>query len=170
MGGGYITGDINSAVADKIVDVTNICYPDHVFDYVIINHVLEHIPDEKKAMKEIKRVLKVNGKCIFSMPICEDEDTYESEDAFTEEERLREYGQKDHVRLYGRDVKERIGQYGYHITEYKASELLTEKEICDMRVIKEDRVFIAKSIIYLSGTVLPERSAGELVTFNKRGC
>ena len=143
---GYITGDINPNAAEKIVDVTNICFSDHIFDYVIINHVLEHILDEKRAMQEIKRVLKTNGKCIFSMPICENEDTYESETVITEEDRLKKYGQKDHVRLYGRDVKVHMEQYGYHIKEYKSDELLTENEIKNMRVIKGDRIFVAESM------------------------
>ena len=149
LGGGvsnYITGDINSGAADFVVDVTNICFPDHVFDYVIINHVLEHVQNERKAMDEIKRVLKADGKCVFTMPLCENENTYESELALTEKERLNLYGQKDHVRLYGKDVKSRMGKYGFHIREYKSDELLTENEIKNMRIIKGDRVLIGEII------------------------
>ena len=129
-----------------VVDVRNICYPDKMFDYVIINHVLEHIPDEMKAMQEIRRVLKENGKCIFSMPICIDENTYESKRALTESERLLQYGQIDHVRLYGKDVKSCMEKYGYRITKYISDEILSDKEINDMRVIKGDRVFLAEVI------------------------
>ena len=131
-------------MAEKIVDVTNICFSDHVFDYVIINHVLEHIPNEKRAMEEIKRVLKMHGKCVFSMPICETEDTYESAVTLTEEERLKEYGQKDHVRLYGRDTKAHMEQYKYKISEYKACDILSSKDIESMRLIEKDRIFIGE--------------------------
>lgn len=140
--GKYITGDITYGVADKIVDVTEICFPDHMFDYVIINHVLEHILNERKAMEEIKRVLKDDGKVVFSMPICEDEDTYESPNELDERERLRQYGQIDHVRLYGRDVKRHMEKYGYNIAEYKAEDILSEEDIADMRIIAKDRIFI----------------------------
>lgn len=144
--GGYITGDIVPGRADKVVDATNISYPDKEFDYVIINHVLEHIPDEKKAMLEIRRVLKEDGKCVFSMPICVDQDTYESKDALTDSERLLQYGQKDHVRLYGRDAKTRMEKYGFRITEYITDEILSDEEIKNMHVMKGDRVFLGEVI------------------------
>ena len=145
-GGGYVTGDIRYGIADKIVDVTDICYPEGIFDYVIINHVLEHIKEERKAMLEIKRVLKPGGKIIFSMPICEVEDTYEADGNLSEEECLRIYGQKDHVRLYGKDVKEHMEKYGYKIVEYKANEILEEKKIKYMRILAKDRIFIGQSM------------------------
>lgn len=143
-GEGYVTGDIALGVADKVVDVTDICYPDSVFDYVIINHVLEHIPNEQKAMCEIRRVLKEDGKIIFSVPICEDEDTYESTTELSESERLKQYGQIDHVRLYGRDVKQRLEKYGYNIVEYKAEDILSENEISNMHILAKDRIFIGE--------------------------
>lgn len=143
-GGGYITGDLTYGVADKVVDVTDICYPDNVFDYIIINHVLEHVPNERKAMEEIKRVLKHDGKVVFSMPICEDEDTYESTTELDESERLKQYGQKDHVRLYGRDVKSHMEKYGYNIAEYKAEDILSAEDINNMRLLAKDRIFIGE--------------------------
>ena len=144
--GGYITGDINPNMADRVVDVTNICYPDQTFDYVIINHVLEHIKDEKKAMDEIKRVLKRNGKVIFSMPICVEEDTIEARDMLSEKECMEKYGQRDHVRLYGRDTQERMEKYGYNIIEYRADEILEQGELNNMRILAKDRIFIGKAI------------------------
>ncbi len=52
ISGGDVTGDIRYGVADKVVDVTDICYPEKIFDYVIINHVLEHI---KMSVKQCLR-------------------------------------------------------------------------------------------------------------------
>ena len=142
--GGYVTGDIVYGIADKVVDVTDICYPNSVFDYVIINHVLEHVPNERKAMEEIRRVLKDDGKIVFSVPICEDEDTYESTIELDESERLKKYGQEDHVRLYGRDIKPRMEKYGYNIVEYKAEDILSKEDISNMRVLAKDRIFIGE--------------------------
>ena len=146
MWGGYITGDIRHGVADKVVDVTNICYPAGTFDYVIINHVLEHIKEERKAMLEIRRVLKPTGKVIFSMPICEVENTYEVDEELSEEECLRRYGQKDHVRLYGKDVKTHMEKYGYKIIEYKVCDILSLPDIESMRLLAKDRVFIGQVV------------------------
>ncbi len=69
---------------------------------------------------------------------------YETDGNLSEEACLRMYGQKDHVRLYGKDVKEHMEKYGYQITEYKPYKLLTEKEIRDMRIIQDDRIFVGK--------------------------
>lgn len=145
--GEYITGDIRSGAADKVIDVTDICYPEETFDYVIINHVLEHIKAERSAMLEIKRVLKTDGKVIFSMPICETDNTYEADRNLSEEECLKMYGQKDHVRLYGRDVKEHMEEYGYKIKEYKVCDILSSQDIKNMRLIAKDKIFIGEKIL-----------------------
>ncbi len=142
----YISGDIQKGMADRVVDITDMPFENDKFDYIIINHVLEHIMDEKKAIEEVKRVLKSSGKFIFSMPICESKMTYESNKALSETERLHAYGQKDHVRLYGTDTKERMEKYGLEVEEYMAKRFLPEKELSRMRILTEDRIFIAKKI------------------------
>ncbi len=142
----YISGDMQKGRADRVVDITNMTFENGYFDYIIINHVLEHVPDEKKAIEEVKRVLKSSGKFIFSMPICESQMTFESNKELSETERLRTYGQKDHVRLYGTDTKERMEKYGLEVEEFIAKRFLSEKELSRMRILTEDRIFIAKKI------------------------
>lgn len=100
-------GDIVWGQAMHQIDILDIPYRNNFFDYVIINHVLEHITDIKKAISEVKRVLKPNGKLILSFPICTDMDTLELPEPLTDNERLEIYGQKDHVRLFGRDYLEK---------------------------------------------------------------
>ena len=89
----YYTGDIVAGKAMHVTDITDIQYKDNTFDYVISNHVMEHIPDEEQAVSEIKRVLKKDGKWIFSFPICTDIETYEDKTIVEPEERLKKYGQ-----------------------------------------------------------------------------
>lgn len=126
----YYTGNINrSNTSMHIVDATSLQFKDDYFDYVIMNHVLEHIEDEAKAIMELKRVLKPGGKLILSFPICTDMDTYENTNAKTPEERLKEFGQKDHVRLYGKDYKERLAKYGLKIETYSPQDKCSKEEI-----------------------------------------
>lgn len=142
----YITGDICEGVGDLVVDVTDMQFADMKFDYIILNHVLEHVKDEKKALLEINRCLKKNGKVLFSMPLCLDRDTYELDRDLTPEERLNEYGQEDHYRLYGKNVIEHIEKFGFKVNEYRSDVYLTDEQIKKMHILKEDRVFIGEKL------------------------
>ena len=97
---GYITTDYeNEFPADKHYDITNIPEPDNSFDGIICYHVLEHIPDDKKAMDELYRILSPNGKLIVQTPF-KDGKIYEDESVNTPELRQEHFGQEDHVRIY----------------------------------------------------------------------
>ena len=137
----YITGDIEEGRADCIVDITDICFEDNSFEYVIANHILEHIPDEAKAMQELKRVLKDSGTLIISFPRTEERDTLEAEYE-TEELRKTQFGQADHVRLYGKDYMTRIESYGFKIQEYLPIERLSAFAIKEWALIERDSVLL----------------------------
>lgn len=86
------------------VDITSIPFPTNHFDYVICNHVLEHVTDDEKAMSEILRVLKIDGLAILQIPYSlEISQSLEDNSIITPEEKLRVFGQEDHVRLYALD-------------------------------------------------------------------
>ena len=138
----YITADIEAGRADRVEDITHISFPDKYFDYIICNHVLEHIKDEKAAFMELKRCIKTDGKVVFSVPICCEIDTYENDSVKTDEDRLIEYGQKDHVRLYGRDLKSRLEEFGFHAEYYQVQKVLSKEELEIMRLIPEDTIWI----------------------------
>lgn len=124
------------------VDMTAIPFSDGTFDYVIANHVLEHITEEEKALSELKRVVKPDGSIILSFPICADKDTYEDQTIVVPEERLREYGQEDHVRLYGRDYRKRLEGYGLKITVHTPQNELSDEEIERLGFIADDVTLI----------------------------
>jgi SAM-dependent methyltransferase len=94
------------------IDATEIPYPDSTFDFLIFNHILEHIPDYLKALKEIYRVLKPNGIAILQTPYSKlFRANFEDEGINTEKLRLFFYGQIDHVRIFSerqfiKDLKE----------------------------------------------------------------
>ena len=58
----YISGDLNPGAAMEVMDVTELPRPDGAFDVVLCNHVLEHIPDDRRAMSELFRVLEPGGR------------------------------------------------------------------------------------------------------------
>lgn len=139
----YYTGDLLPMRAMYIVDITNMQYEDNTFDYIISNHVMEHIVDEEKAVSEIKRVLKPDGKWIFSFPICTDMKTYEDKAIISPEQRLKEYGQGDHVRLYGYDFAERFERYDLTLHIYSPEKELDDDQIDKFGFIKDDVIIIA---------------------------
>ncbi len=139
----YYSGDIVQGKAMHVIDITDIPYRDNMFDYVISNHILEHITDEKKAISEIKRVLKKKGKWVFSFPICPDIETYEDENVDSPEKRLRAYGQDDHVRLYGNDFVSRFERFGFKLNVYSPQDELDDEHIDKFGFIKEDTIIVA---------------------------
>lgn len=99
-----------------VVDITNIQYEGNFFDLIICNHVLEHIPDDAKAMSELFRVLKPSGKAIINVPFNKTlEVTLEDEKYNTPELREKYYGQFDYVRLYGKDYVKRLEKAGFYV-------------------------------------------------------
>ncbi len=140
----YYPCDIVAGKTAHIVDITDIQFREDTFDYIISNHVMEHIIDEKKAVSEIKRVLKPKGRWIFSFPICMDIKTYQDDSIVTEEERLNRYGQKDHVRLYGYDYIERFEKYGLKLEVFSPKDELKEKDILRYGLINDDVIIMAQ--------------------------
>lgn len=138
----YYPADICGRSGVHKIDVTAIPFVDNFADYVIINHVLEHVQDEKKAFSELKRVLKIDGKIIMSFPISMAQNTYECSDIVTPEDRLTHYGQEDHVRLYGIDYKQRIESWGLKVTVYSPEDYLSDKQIKKYGLIKDDVVLV----------------------------
>lgn len=93
-------------------DVTKMPFEDESFDVILSNHVMEHIEDEEKFQLEMKRVLKSDGKIILTVPYKADlAKTLEDPNIKTSEDRLKHYGQADHVRQYGMDVFDRLGKH-----------------------------------------------------------
>jgi SAM-dependent methyltransferase len=113
----YVGADLESPLADLRVDITAIPFEDASFDAVICSHVLEHVPDDRTAMRELERVLKPGGWAILQVPLDQEQEvTLEDPDVKEPAERLRLYGQEDHVRLYGRDYAARLVDAGFELT------------------------------------------------------
>ena len=110
----YLTADLYAPAMLKM-DITNIEFPDNSFNIIICNHVLEHIPNDLKAMNEIWRVLKNNGWAVLNVPTSGKEKTWEDKKIITETDRLKFFGHAEHVRYYGKDYKDRLSSIGFDV-------------------------------------------------------
>lgn len=113
----YITADIESPLAKVKMDVHDIPFPDNSFDVVFCNHVLEHVTDDLQACSEFNRVLKPTGWGILQSPVYNLEKTLEDNSITDAAERERIFGQRDHVRKYGKDYAARLRSSGIKIEE-----------------------------------------------------
>ncbi len=116
--GDKFTEGYNAAYAKGTLnmDITNIDLPDNSFDVIICSHVLEHVPDDRLAMRELFRVLRPNGFAILQVPLDSNRaETYEDWSITTPEARLKAFGQYDHVRWYGRDYADRLREAGFEV-------------------------------------------------------
>ncbi|MEZ4797361.1 MAG: methyltransferase domain-containing protein [Flavobacteriaceae bacterium] len=126
----YVTTDLNSPLADVKADICDLPFKDNEFDVIFCNHVLEHIPDDTKAMQELYRILKVGGFGIFQIPQDLDRATTFEDDSITDKkERAKIFGQYDHVRIYGRDYFDKLRSVGFKVEEVDYTARLSEDDI-----------------------------------------
>lgn len=127
----------------ETMDVNDIQYSDHSFDVVFCNHVMEHIPDDRRAMSEIFRVLKPGGWAVLLTPISYKlDETYEDSSIVGEAERERAFGQNDHVRIYGPDYKDRLASVGFDVKLYTAADHFTPEQIHRLMLWPEETLYI----------------------------
>lgn len=141
----YLSADLYSSLAMTKIDITDIPYPDDSFDAILCSHVLEHIPDDRKAMKELLRVLKPNGWAILQVPIDRKRDkTFEDPTVTSPEERERLFWQHDHVRLYGRDYPDRLRDVGFVVEVNNCVKDLDDETIEKYRLDKREDIYLCK--------------------------
>ena len=126
----YTTTDLHSPLAMVKADICALPFEDNSYDLILCNHVLEHIPDDTQAMRELFRVLKKGGCLIAQVPLDEGRAESFEDDSITDpKERTRIFGQYDHLRVYGQDYYSRLQAVGFQATavDYLA-ELSTEEQ------------------------------------------
>ncbi|MGA7306640.1 MAG: class I SAM-dependent methyltransferase [Rhodothermales bacterium] len=131
LGEGYVSADLFDPEAMVQMDVTDIQYPDASFDVIVCNHVLEHVDNDMKAMQEFHRTLKGDGWAILSVPIGANP-TFEDPSITDPKERLRLFGQEDHVRNYGPDFADRLRAAGFKVDVFTVGELVGSDEAVRM--------------------------------------
>jgi SAM-dependent methyltransferase len=124
----YFSGDLCSSRAMIRLNITDIPCPTQAFDVIFCSHVLEHIVDDRRAMAELFRVMKLGGWAILQVPI-RGEKTSEDPTITTPEDRERVYGLAEHVRIYGKDYKDRLQEAGFDVTVDSFGLEFSEKSI-----------------------------------------
>lgn len=126
----YTTTDLESPLADVKADICNLPFEDNSFDVILCNHVLEHIPNDTKAMQELYRILKPGGMGIFQIPQdTKRATTFEDNSITDKKERTKIFGQYDHVRIYGLDYFDKLKTIGFKVTPIDYTMNFTQEEI-----------------------------------------
>lgn len=138
--GTYETADRSERrMVDHRVDIEGTGLPDESFDKIVCNHVMEHV-DDVKGLAECFRLLAPGGALILSAPVVEGwAKTYENDEIATPEGRRQHFGQADHRRLYGRDIRDRIRAAGFALAEVTAE----EPDVQRFGLMRGETLFIA---------------------------
>lgn len=150
----YLSADLFDPHAMVKMDITDIQYPDNTFDVIYCSHVLEHVSDDRKAMREFHRVLKDGGWAILQVPFPEttlcvsapmmDDFTFEDPTVTSPNERERVYGQFDHVRRYGRDYGDRLAEAGFSVSIDSFVRELSEREAKRFGLMRTEDVYFCR--------------------------
>ena len=141
----YITADIESPLAMMKMDITDIPLENNSVDVILCNHLLEHVEDDRKAMKEMCRILTTNGWAIIQPHIDTARSvTFEDPSVTSPEEREKLFNQNDHVRVYGSDYKDRLVEAGFtvHIEDYLND--VDEKELEKYALESNRQIYLCK--------------------------
>ena len=113
----YITGDLYASNVSRELDVTAIDFSDETFDVILCSHVLEHVIDDRQAMRELRRVLRPDGWALINGPSDPRRaETYEDDSIVDPHQRLAHFGQSDHVRIYsGEGFLTRLIEAGFDV-------------------------------------------------------
>ena len=142
LAAGYIGADLSPQPPDIALDIQNIALADASQDVVVCNHVLEHV-DHHRALHEMHRVLATDGLALLTFPIIEGWDrTYEDPAIILEPDRLLHFGQEDHIKLFGADVREHIAAAGFEIEEFTAVEPFVHR----YSLLRGSKLFICRKL------------------------
>lgn len=141
----YLSADYDSMLAMEQMDITNIRYPDESFDAIVCNHVLEHVNDDRRAMRELRRVLKPGGWALLQAPVDPTRAaTFEDATVTAPRERARLFGQYDHVRVYGLDYPKRLKEAGFHVTVDHFIKTVPESRVRDLGIDVRETIYFCR--------------------------
>jgi SAM-dependent methyltransferase len=145
----YVAGDLTARFGPERLDVTDLHFAGGEFDAVICNHVLEHVPEDRRAMREIRRVMRPGAWALLLVPQIEGATTFETPDITDPDELFRLHGQRDHVRTYGWDYLDRLREAGLEPEMLRLDEVLTPETIRRCRLLKfgeVEPIFLARPV------------------------
>jgi SAM-dependent methyltransferase len=141
----YVTADLDPRGVDLELDVTALALPDDAFDAILCSHVLEHVPDDGAAMRELRRITAPRGFCLVMVPLALDrEQTYEDPSITAPEDRERAFLQHDHVRLYAPDIADRLRGAGFAVEIVDMAAEVGTEQAARFRLLASDLVFLCR--------------------------
>lgn len=138
-----VTADLH-APADLRLDVSDMDLPDDSFDLIICSHVLEHVPDDRAAMRELRRVLADRGVALVLVPYRPDVTTYEDPSIESPLDRMVAFGQQDHVRIYGSDLPDRLREARFEVDDGTAAQLFDEETVERAELDPDEHLFLCR--------------------------
>lgn len=144
----FETADLNpKADVTHHINIEATGLPSDRYDRIICNHVLEHV-DDHKALAELYRMLKPGGFVLLMTPVVEGwAETYENPAIIEPQDRVLHFGQSDHVRMYGRDIRTRICAAGLDLDEFTA----VEPDVRIYGLMRGETLFIAHKPVAVAG-------------------
>jgi hypothetical protein len=139
-----VTADLY-APADLQLDITDMDLPDGSFDLILCSHVLEHVPDDRAAMSELRRVLADGGLALVLTPYRPDRPTYEDPLITSPLDRMVAFGQQDHVRIYGNDLADRLRAAGFDVEDLTPAELFDESVVRRCELDPDEHLFLCRA-------------------------
>lgn len=138
----YTTADLNSPIADVRMDLHHPPFDDNQFDIIFCNHVLEHVEDADLCMRQLYRIMKPGGYGVFQVPLDSSRaTTYEDKSITDPREREIHFWQKDHVRLFGLDYKDRLAAAGFRVVVDDYVNQLTPEEVDRYRLPAGEMIY-----------------------------
>ncbi|MBC3541265.1 class I SAM-dependent methyltransferase [Rufibacter sediminis] len=139
----YRSADLTSPVAMDHADIQALPYPDATFDLILCSHVLAHVPNDAKALQELRRVLKPTGQLLLQARLHPHAHTVEQPNAITPQQRLQAYGQADRFRNYGQDFGQRVAAQGFSVEKVEYALTRTPEEQTRLGLGNGELIFVA---------------------------
>jgi SAM-dependent methyltransferase len=139
-----VTADLH-APADLRLDISDMALPDSSFDLILCSHVLEHVPDDRAAMRELRRVLADGGPALVLVPYRPEVTTYEDPTITSPLDRMVAFGQQDHVRIYGNDLTDRLREADFEVDDRTAAELFDEATVERCELDPAEHLFLCRA-------------------------
>ena len=138
-----VSADLDSPHATVSLDITRIGMASASFDVILCSHVLEHVHDDRRAMRELFRILRPGGWAMIQVPISS-KPTFEDPSITEPAERERVFWQADHVRLYGLDIADRLLEAGFEVETVFGDQLVASDELVRTGIYPKDLVFLCR--------------------------